>query len=298
MLVPLNLLPLYTYPRDISPLSLNYFLPVLLAAGITMACVIAIKKQKMWIAVWGYYVVTLIPVLGIVQVGGQAMADRYTYLPGIGPFLLVGLATAWSWERLGRLKRGELAIKSAVAVAAFFVFACAAYITVRQTGIWKNSIDLWSYVIEKEPVKVNLAYYMRGLVYQQQEYLDKALSDYNMVNALEPFHYEVYSSLGSIHEKMGQPDKAIEDYSMSIAINPRAFEVFVSRGVLYGKTGWFDKAAEDFSKAIELDQNDATVYLRRGSLYLKTGKRELAASDYSKACSLGHHAGCDALRAL
>ena len=50
-------------------------------------------------SVWGYYVVTLLPVLGIVQVGGQAMADRYTYLPGLGPFLIAGLVTAWSWEK-------------------------------------------------------------------------------------------------------------------------------------------------------------------------------------------------------
>jgi hypothetical protein len=100
MVLPLNLIPLYTYPRDISLLSPNYFLPILLVAGITLTCIIAIKRQKLWMSVWGYYVVTLVPVLGIVQVGGQAMADRYTYLPGTGPFLIVGLAIAWGWGKL------------------------------------------------------------------------------------------------------------------------------------------------------------------------------------------------------
>jgi hypothetical protein len=58
MVLPLNLIPLYTYPRDISLLSPNYFLPILLVAGITLTCIIAIKRQKLWMSVWWYYVVT------------------------------------------------------------------------------------------------------------------------------------------------------------------------------------------------------------------------------------------------
>jgi Tfp pilus assembly protein PilF len=332
MLAPFELIPLYTYPRDISLFSPNYFLPIIFVAGITLACIIAIKSQKLWISVWGYYVVALIPVLGIVQVGGQAMADRYTYLPGLGPFLVAGLFAAWSWEKLQPLNKRRPAIKFAVAVAAIFIFVSMTYLTVRQIGIWKDDMTLWSYVIEKEPAKVNLAYYMRGQVYQEQGYLEKAMADYNMVNALEPFHFEVYCSRASIFEKMGQPDKAIKDYSMAIAINPRAEEALIRRGILYGKAGQFDKAMEDFnraidinpgnppayvsrgtayfrlgqnskaladfSKAIELDQNYAGVYVNRGSLYLNTGNKEQALSDYRKACSLGNQEGCDALRAL
>ena len=332
MLVPLNLIPLYTYPRDISLLSPNYFLPVLLVAGITLACIIAMRRQKLWMSAWGYYVVTLIPVLGIVQVGGQAMADRYTYLPGIGPFLIMGLATAWSWEKVNIIKKWSQVFKLAVVTFFILVFLSTVYFTIRQISIWKTSIDLWSYVIEKEPVKVNLAYYMRGLVYQEQGQLEKALADYNMVNALEPFHFEVYHSLGSIHEKMGQTGKAIEDYSMAIAINPHAEKALISRGILYGKAGLFnkaivdfdkavevapyyppayvnrgtayfrlgqdDRALADFSRAIELDQNYAGGYVNRGSLYLKTGNKEGAVSDYRKACYLGSREGCEALQRI
>jgi len=281
---------------------------------------------------WGYYVVTLLPVLGIVQVGGQAMADRYTYLPGIGPFLIMGLGTAWGWKKVSIMKKWGQTFKRAVVTFLILVLLSTMYFMIKQISIWKSSIDLWSYVIEKEPVKVNLAYYMRGVVYQEQGDLDKAIADYNMVNTLEPFHFEVYQGLGSIHEKMGQTDKAIEDYSMAVAINPRAEEVLVSRGILYGKTGLFDKAILDFNKAIEvapdyppayvnrgtayfrlgqdgtaladfnraieLDQNYASVYVNRGSLYLKAGNKEGAASDYQKACSLGNREGCDALGAL
>jgi Tfp pilus assembly protein PilF len=332
MLAPLNLIPLYTYPRNISFFSYAYILPVILTAAITLACIIAVKKQRSWITVWFYYVATLLPVLGIVQVGGQSMADRYTYLPGLGPFLAAGLVAAWVWEKIKILKKQVTVFKCAFVAVAFFIFVPATYLTIKQIGIWNNSIALWSYVIEKEPAKVNLAYYMRGLVYQGQGDLGKAIADYNMVNALEPFHFEVYHSLGSIHEKIGQNDKAIENYSMAIAINPRAEETFVSRGILYGKAGLFDKAIEDFNKAIEidpayppaylnrgtayfrlgqdgraladftraieLDQNYAGIYVNRGSLYLKTGDKEHAASDYRKACELGNQEGCDALQTM
>jgi tetratricopeptide (TPR) repeat protein len=331
MVLPLDLIPLYTYPRNVSLLSVDYLLPIVTVLGIALACIITAKKQKLWMSVWAYYVVTLIPVLGIVQVGGQAMADRYTYLPSLGTFLIAGLVAARIWEKLNALKRFGPVIKPVCAVAAIFLLVCITYLTIKQTRIWKNDMTLWNYVIEKEPAKVSLAYYMRGLLFQGQGNLEKAVADYDMVNALEPFHFEVYHSLGSIHEKMGQTDRAIEDYSMAIAINPRAEEALVSRGILYGKAGLFDKAIEDFnkaveidpgyapayanrgtaysrfgqdgraladfSKAIELDNNYASAYMNRGSLYLKTGNKEQAHSDFRKACFLGEQAGCDALQA-
>jgi hypothetical protein len=95
MLWPLNLVPYYPYPKDASPLSLEYFSAIVLVIGITAACMVMAKKQKLWLSVWGYYVVTLVPVLGIVQVGGQAMADRFTYLPSLSPFL------SWVYRGVG-----------------------------------------------------------------------------------------------------------------------------------------------------------------------------------------------------
>jgi len=90
MIVPLHLVPFYPYHYDASLLSPKYLSAVLLVAGITAFAIVRARKQKCG---WrlSYYVITLIPVLGIVQVGSQAMADRYTYLPSIGPFLLAGL---------------------------------------------------------------------------------------------------------------------------------------------------------------------------------------------------------------
>ena len=76
MILPLKLIPFYPYPKHVSILSLEYVSVIMLVIGITIACIVKAKNEKLWLAAWGYYVLTLIPVLGIVQVGSQSMADR------------------------------------------------------------------------------------------------------------------------------------------------------------------------------------------------------------------------------
>ena len=95
MVLPLNLIPYYPYPKNIAPFSKEYLFSIILVIVITVVCFIMAKKQKLFLSVWGYYVLTLVPVLGIVPLAGASMADRYTYLPSIGPFLLIGLSAAY-----------------------------------------------------------------------------------------------------------------------------------------------------------------------------------------------------------
>jgi protein O-mannosyl-transferase len=99
IMLPLHLSPFYPYPLDVTFFSMDYLLPFFLVIGITILCLGLSRKQKMYLSAWSFYVVTLVPVLGIVQVGRQSMADRYTYLPSLGPFLVIGLGVAWVLTR-------------------------------------------------------------------------------------------------------------------------------------------------------------------------------------------------------
>jgi hypothetical protein len=105
MIMPLNLIPYYPYPENLSPLSFEYLLAVALVVGISVICAMIAKKKKqnLLLSVWGYYVISLLPVIGLIQVGGQSMADRYTYLPSIGPFFLMGLVAAWGLMKMNSL---------------------------------------------------------------------------------------------------------------------------------------------------------------------------------------------------
>ncbi len=265
MLLPLNLIPYYPYPRHISLLSQEYLFPAVLVAVITITCIGIARKHKLWLAVWSCYVVTLLPVLGIIQVGGQLMADRYTYLPSLGPFLIAGLITAELYETVHALKQWS-SIPSAIGIiAAFAVLVLMSYITVQQISIWKSDIALWSSVIDMEPTHGTVAYQNRGTAFAKADRLDRAIRDYTTVITLEPLsHPEAYYNRGYAYYSLGRNDRAMEDFSTVILLNP----------------------------------NSAGAYFNRGIAQFKTGRKELAVSDFQKACSLGDNAGCNALQTI
>jgi protein O-mannosyl-transferase len=330
ILWPLNLVPYYPYPRHISILSFEYLCAIALIIGITAVCIVLVKKQKLWLAVWGIYVMTLLPVLGIVQVGDQAMADRYMYLPSLGPFLILGLTAAWIWIKVNRLQRWRLVARASVAGVTVLVFAALSFLTFTQIAIWKNSIDLWSYVIRKEPERVPFAYNNRGLAYGDKglfkeaiEDLDtaiildssfdlaysyrgtvfgkmglyaKAIEDFNKAIVLEPGNYLIYNNLGIVYGKTRLYDKAVESFNEAIAIKPDEPEIYFNRGLVYSFQNQYDRALADYNKALELKQDFAIAYRNRGNLYQKSGRKDLALADFQKACELGDDVGCEALR--
>ena len=298
MLLPLTLVPYYPYPDNAPLVSLEHIAAIVLVTGMTAVSVIAAKKQKLWLSAWGYYVVTLLPVIGIVQVGLQAMADRYTYLPSLGPFLIMGLGAAWFWEK-ARMLPGPLVKRISLVMAACTVLLFT-YATMKQTGIWKNGIVLWSSVIEKYPT-VSFAYNNRGMAYDKIGLFDRAIGDFDKAIALAPRDSELYSNRGMLYGKAGRFDKAIEDLEKALALNPSHLAAYNTRntlGAVYAEAGLVDKAFEQFNKAILMDQNHAMAYNNRGLLYAMTGDKGRAAMDYQKACALGDSNGCNTLHEL
>jgi tetratricopeptide (TPR) repeat protein len=293
---PLNLVPYYPYPKTASFVSLEYLAPAALAVGITVLCAyLAIKKRNVWLTAWGYYVLTLVPVLGIVQVGGQSMADRYTYLPSLGPFLIMGLGAAWLWEKASAQKKLATIVKLFIGAAAACTVFSLSFATVEQTGVWKNSLSLWTHVIAKEP-GVSLAYNNRGLTYDEMGQFDLAIQDFDRAIELAPSDHRAYSNRGMLYGKIGRIDKAIPDFEQAMALDPFHPEAFNNLGIAYAKAGLVDKALEHFNKAILVDQTQGAAYYNRGLLYLRSGDTERAGADYRKACDLGYDEACKALK--
>ncbi len=299
MVIPLNLVPIYPYPMGISFKSIGLVLPLILVAGISVSCIIKAKKEKLWLAAWCYYLITLLPVLGIVvQVGIQLMADRYTYLPSLGPFLIVGVGTAWLTSKIRAVRKHGMICRVFGVAATLVVLLFMTWLTVLQIGIWKNGIRLWSYVIEKEGEKVPTSYLNRGeLFYEQGGQLDKALGDFDRVIALTPsnlsvyvdpsYYYAAYLKRASVFDKMGQLQKAIADYDSAIALHP-SFEAYNNKGGLYGQHGMLDEAIEQFTRAIEINPNASLAYGNRAHAYSLTGQRDRALEDFDKAIALDY----------
>lgn len=284
MLLPVHLLPFYPYPKDASLLSPEYLLAICLVIGVTAGCIILAGRQKLWLAAWGYYVVTLIPVVGIVQAGGQAMADRYTYLPSLGPFLIIGIIAAVVSDKAGRSEQKGLVVASFA--AALIVLVVLFSLTIGQTAVWRTSMDLWNDVIKKEPEKVPLAYYNRGQVFMSTGSFDKAIEDYSKAVALNPFYQEAFYNRGLAHEKIGRPGRAAEDYDRAIFLNPSNYRALNNRGVLFGATGSFEKAIEFFSRALTINPDFPDAHFNRGITYTLAGRGDLALADFNTVIAL------------
>lgn len=331
MIVPINLIPYYPYPDDVSLFSFKYLSAIAVVLGITAACAVLWKKREFLPSVWGYYAVTLLPVIGIV--GGQSMTDRYAYVPSVGPYLMIGFGVSWFSEKI-IFGRRTVPVARIIAVSGgVFLLCVLSLVTLKQEGVWKNTFTLWNDVIEKQPdKKIPFAYLGRGLIFEEQGQIDRAFEDYSKAIALVPSYYKAYINRGNVYSKMGQPDKAIADYDKVISLKPDSSDAYNNKGLVYSNTGSFDKAIaqynrainidpydslaytnrglaylllgehrpalEDLNKAIELDRNYARAYDIRGRVYLKTRDSEYAASDFQKACYLQYEEACIALKSL
>jgi len=296
MIYPVNLVPLYPYPKEISLLSADVFFPYLIAAAFTgYSFWTWLRKGKLWPAVWLYYVITLLPVLGIIQVGEQAAADRYTYLPSLGPFLLAGLGLTSLLHTAAVEKRGAAAKSAAGILLLLLILLPTSLLTVKQEGFWKDPLTLWDRELQVYPDNYR-AYFTRGNYYYEKGMYREALANFNRTIELYPRLARAYYDRGMVYEDLGNDRQALSDYTKSIEYKPDYQPAYNNRGILYGRTGRYDKALEDFDMAVRLNGRDALAYFNRGLAYRMLGDEAKAAADFRAAAGLGESRALDLLR--
>jgi hypothetical protein len=254
MILPINLVPFYPYPEDMSLFSPENIVPVVLVIAITATCIAVMRRQKLWISVWSYYVITLIPVLGIVQVGSQSMADRYTYLPSLGPLLLVGLLVAKLHQKAAAKRR--FAMIGGGTVMVVLLLGLMSYATIRQIGVWKNSIVFWTYVIDKEPGRIPLAYNNLGEAYSAKGQLDMAVEQYRTALRLKPDYADAHYNLGEVYMYKGQLDMAVEQYRTALRLQPDYAKAHFNLGVIYLGNGSIELAQKEFAMVLNINPDD------------------------------------------
>ena len=269
MVLPLNLAPIYPYPIKIDSFAIEYFGSVSLLIIITILCLWLLRKGRLFMAIWLYYIATLAPVIGIVQVGIQSAADRYTYLPSLGPFLLAGLGVAAVFERCSKKTMQVLMV-----VALFLALSTLGIRTVKQVAIWNDSITLWSHEIKLYPGKVLAAYNNRGKAYGGLGNYHEAIKDYNKVIELNPKYADGYHARGNIYLKLGNYQQAVGDYTFAIQLKTKYYkEAYSNRGIANYNIGDHQQAINDFNNAIMLDPQDKTAYDNREIVYQKIGHK-------------------------
>jgi Tfp pilus assembly protein PilF len=284
---PMALSPLYPYPARISLFSLEYVSSLFLILGITSFCILSWKKHKVFSAVWAYFIVTLLPVLKIVKVGTQAAADRYSYLPSIGPFLLMGLGIAWLWEKYISPKNGVTLKKLSVIALLILISGILSVITINQTAIWKNSLALWN--AELKRYSIPAAYNNRGDAYLALGQYQRAIEDYDKTIELDRDFAKAYNNRGLAYGDLGKYQLALEDFDASIRKNSNEPIAYFNRGNVFKALGDYQKAIEDYSKAIELNPRKADVYNNRGTTFLRLKNYQRAIKDFDSAIRLNRN---------
>lgn len=281
MLLPFGLAPLYPHPAGITLLSLEYAGAFLSFAAICIVCLLTYKRCRAITAVWLSYLVMLLPVIGLVQVGMQVVADRYSYLPSAGVFLLAGAGAALLFERLSRPSR------IAALVCAIAVFAALSVLTVMQEAVWKDSIALWTHEINTVPDRPALAYYNRGIAYEDAGYRVKAVSDFSEAVRLDPKYINAYAYRGYVYRMLKKMDLALKDYDTVLRFDPNYAKAYLNKAVIYIETGRYLEAEKELKVSLGLaPENPHTVY-NFGICYEKLGRKAEAADYFKKAVAMG-----------
>lgn len=280
MIWPAGLAPLYPYPPEVSLIKPQYSAALALTLLITAGCFMTRKNQKPFSAAWAYYVVTLLPVLGIIQVGVQAAADRYTYLPSLGPFVLIGLGVG----AIYRNRERYALLRKYLFIPIILVICTLSFMTVKQTVIWKDSITLWSR--ELQLYDTHIAYNSRGGEYLKQGKYQKALIDINRAIELFPSYAKAYYNRGTVYLNLMEYPAALQDLNRAIKLDPAYMMALSNRGIVYYRLKNYNTAVADFSTAIGLDSRYAPAFNNRGSAYMELNKYNDAIADFNKAIEL------------
>jgi tetratricopeptide (TPR) repeat protein len=224
---------------------------VILLIAVTLYCVLRIRDKKYLFVGWFWFVGTLIPVIGLVQVGTQALADRYTYIP------YIGLAIMLVWLAADLLQKLDRRI---VAAAACVIVVLCAGLTFRQTGFWKNSESLFVHTIavtqKNAFIEQNLC-----LFYMNQNRLEEAEAQCRKAIEDKPAYYTPYKLMGVISFKRGSVDDAANYFAQALKLRPDDFGSYTDFTIAQISQGKdLDRAAEMVDKmATALPINDDTV---------------------------------------
>jgi protein O-mannosyl-transferase len=264
------------YPYD-RPLPLA--MVGLAAVAIVAVSVIALGQSRArgWLATgWFWYLGTLVPVLGLVQVGGQAHADRYTYLPTLGLLLVI----VWGLGEFG-VRRSLVPATIAAAVVAIAALSVA---TVKQVEQWKDSRTLWEHALA---VTRNNAVAHQGLgnALLEAGQVQKAVDQFEAAARIEPDLTDLQNTLGSALGMLGRYDEAGEHFRAALRAHETA-DGHHNLGLVLMARGRADLAIPEFESALRLRPDGRESHVQLGSALLERGRLAEAESHLKAALDL------------
>jgi tetratricopeptide (TPR) repeat protein len=308
------------WPADLAvfyPMPHHWPLGNALAAGalllaITLLAVVLRRRYPFLLVGWLWFIGILVPVIGLVPVGEQSMADRYSYVPSIGIVLFL----VWGAHELLGVGRNQLIGLTATAAAA--ALACAA-VTRQQLGYWKNSETLFARALvvtgnnylahaqlgavldEQGSLEEATAQYVLalreniasaethnnlGLVLARQGRPAEAVKEYLEALKWRPNYANPHNHLGYMLDQQGRPEEAIREYDAALRLNPDYADAHCNRAIALAHQGRQDEALEEFQTALRLQPNAADAHSNLGVILERKGQLDAAIEHYQAAIKL------------
>jgi len=309
LIYPSRLAVLYPYPADSLPLwqpIVSFLMLIFISAGVIYTA------RRYLIMGWFWYIGTLVPVIGLVQIGNQMMADRYTYLPSIGIFIMVAWGAA---ELLAKWRFREIVL----GICAGITLAALSICTLRQIRYWKNSSALYERAISvtennyimhcnygvslsregrddealnhfSKSLQINpqyhYIYYCIGTVFLKQDKFTEAVEYFNKAIRLRPNYYKAYFDLGTAFSKQGRTDLAIENWKKALSLKPENQYASYNIGVAMTEQGRYEEAIHYLNAAVRISPDWAEAYYKLGRAFYLQGNRESAVEQCAKALQI------------
>ncbi len=307
---PAGLAPLYPHPGN----SLAMWQVIVSALVLIAITAIALRSKRYVLVGWLWFLGTLVPVIGLIQVGDAAMADRYAYIPSIGIFTIIALAI----EDFAKHSKWSPAASLLPGLCILIALGAA---TERQIGFWRSSYDLWSHTIavtgpnyiaqdnlggalvlmgkpdeayphflaasEIHP-RDPMSHSNLGAYLQEHGQLQQALKEYQKAISLTSdsgLLASTYANMGSLYRTLDEDDKAFESYQTALSLNPAQFNAYLGLGMLMEKNGKLSDSIADYSRSVELVPTPEG-YLRLGHALETTSHKAEALAAYQQALKL------------
>lgn len=273
LLYPSRLAVYYPLPQHIPVWQVISSLAILLLLSVA---VIRFRKRYPYLVLgWFWYLITLIPVIGFIQVGGQSMADRYTYIPATGLFIM---AAWWIPELTGKMRYRQQILTLLAAAAVVTVSA----LTWRQCHVWQDNKTLYRHALRVTP-RNPLINYNLGIVLQAEGDLDSAIRHYEETLRLNPGHADAHNNLGIILQGRGERDAAIRHYRESLRISPDNSHAHNNLGCVFKEQGNLDAAIGEFREVLRTKPNDLQAHNNLGTALHAKWDLEAAIGEYRQA---------------
>lgn len=270
LLYPVNLANFYPYPPNV-PVGLTLF-SILVLFFITGAVFLMHQKRRYLLVGWLWYIGTLIPVIGLVQVGEQARADRYTYIP------LIGLFTMISWG-LGECAEKRPALKRIAAAAGFAALVMLSILSFKQAGYWRSSSALFSHAIAVTENNYE-AHFGLSETLQQPGRIDEAIAHLRTALAIKGDYLKGLNGMGAAFITKGQSAEAIPYLLRAVEIKPDFFAALTNLGIAYKNTGSYDAALSCFRRALEFHPSKKRLLINMVEVFVLMGREDEAEKLY------------------